>query len=67
MKGGDKEINPSIYQPNENPDVSQLLPKTNEMLQTLLVLMLGVAILILVLGLIMFKKVYSNKEYTFIS
>ncbi|HCM89368.1 MULTISPECIES: hypothetical protein [Vagococcus] len=59
------KIKPSVYKPEVKPTVSELLPRTNEMLQTLLFLLIGIALIVLIFGLLMFKKIYNKKVYAF--
>lgn len=58
-----KPIKPEVYKPEIKPNVDRLLPKTNEMIQTLLFLLVGIAALIVFFGLFMFKKTIQNNNY----
>lgn len=53
---------PSVYEPGIKPGIDRMLPKTNELLQTLVVLLVGIALLLIVFGLFVIKKVYSKRN-----
>lgn len=66
-KGIKKEvIKPTVYEPKTKPTVSRLLPRTNEIIQTLVLLILGLSLLLIIVGLVLFKKVYNNDNYILI-
>ncbi len=51
-----------VYQPPTKATVSTMLPQTNELLQTLMTLLVGIALLLIVLGMKLYKITYSNKN-----
>lgn len=68
FKGSDKvidKVKPTVYEPEIKPTVSTLLPKTNEIIQSLILLLIGISVIILTFGIIMFKKTYNKEHYAF--
>lgn len=62
----EETIKPTVYLPDTKPQVSNLLPKTNELLHTLVFLLIGLSVLMVVTGLYLFKKTYENKCFKII-
>lgn len=62
----EKEIKPGVYKPKVDPSINKLLPKTNEVINVLLVLLGLICTFVLLIGLIMFKKTYDENNYAFV-
>lgn len=62
-----KPIKPTVYEPGVKPTVSTLLPRTNELIQSLIVMLLGIKLLLVFIGMYILIQTYNKENNLYIS
>lgn len=64
-KSKDKDKD-NVYKPEVSPTINDLLPQTNEMINTLLIILGIICLFIVLLGLTMMKRTYEERDYVYL-